>query len=81
MSAEADRWPVAAGLRLSLTTLTVLPLRAGRVDRRTAALAMVWAPAVGLALGAVLAATAWGLPGWAWPDCRVRPCWWRWRRC
>ncbi|HEY0168962.1 MAG TPA: adenosylcobinamide-GDP ribazoletransferase [Jatrophihabitans sp.] len=61
MSAGADRWPVGAGLRLSLTTLTVLPLRAGRVDRRTAALAMAWAPAVGLALGAVLAATAWGL--------------------
>ncbi|MEO7263223.1 MAG: adenosylcobinamide-GDP ribazoletransferase [Jatrophihabitantaceae bacterium] len=63
MSAGADRWPVAAGLRLSLTTLTVLPLRAGRVDRRTAALAMAWAPAVGLALGAVLAALAWGLTG------------------
>ena len=52
----AGRWPVAAGLRLALTTLTVLPLRAGRVDRQSAALAMVWAPAVGLALGAVLAA-------------------------
>lgn len=63
MSAGADRWPVAAGLRLSLTTLTVLPLRAGRVDRRTAALAMAWAPAVGLALGVVLAALAWGLTG------------------
>jgi len=54
-------WPVAAGLRLSLTTLTVLPLRTGRVDRRTGALAMPWAPAVGLALGAVLAAAGWFL--------------------
>jgi adenosylcobinamide-GDP ribazoletransferase len=60
---RSGRWPVAAGLRLSLTTLTVLPLRAGRVDRRTGALAMAWAPAVGLALGAVLAAVAWALTG------------------
>ena len=56
-----DGRPVGAGLRLSLSTLTVLPLPAGRVDRRTAALAMAWAPAVGLALGAVLALLAWGL--------------------
>jgi adenosylcobinamide-GDP ribazoletransferase len=59
--AGAGRWPVAAGLRLSLTTLTVLPLRAGRVDRRAAALAMAWAPAVGLGLGAVLGAAGWAL--------------------
>ncbi|MDQ1744936.1 MAG: adenosylcobinamide-GDP ribazoletransferase, partial [Pseudonocardiales bacterium] len=51
----------AAGLRLALTTLTVLPLPAGRVDRRAAAAAMAWAPAVGLALGAVLAAAGRGL--------------------
>lgn len=57
--------PVAAGLRLSLTTLTVLPLRPGPVDRRAAAVAMLWAPAVGLALGALLATTAWGLTGLA----------------
>lgn len=57
----AGGWPVTAGLRLSLTTLTVLPLRAGRVDRPTAAVAMAWAPAVGLALGAVLAGAGWGL--------------------
>jgi adenosylcobinamide-GDP ribazoletransferase len=63
MTRPENRWPVAAGLRLSLTTLTVLPLRTGRVDRRTGALAMVWAPAVGLALGAVLAAAAWALTG------------------
>ncbi|HEV2885845.1 MAG TPA: adenosylcobinamide-GDP ribazoletransferase [Jatrophihabitans sp.] len=61
--AGPGRPPVVAGLRLALTTLTVLPLRAGRMDRRTAALAMAWAPAVGLALGAVLAAVARGLTG------------------
>ena len=44
------------GLRLALTTFTVLPLRAGRLDRRTAALAMGVAPLVGALLGAVLAA-------------------------
>ena len=55
------RLPVLAGLRLALTTLTVLPLRAGRVDRASAAAAMAWAPAVGLALGAVLAAAGRGL--------------------
>jgi len=43
------------GLRLALTTLTVLPVRAGRVDRRTAAVAMSLAPLVGAVLGAVLA--------------------------
>lgn len=57
----AERRPLGAGLRLSLTTLTVLPLRAGQVDRRAAAAAMAWAPAVGLALGAVLAAVGRGL--------------------
>jgi adenosylcobinamide-GDP ribazoletransferase len=44
-----------AGVRLALTTLTVLPLRAGRVDRATAAVAMGVAPVVGLLLGGVLA--------------------------
>jgi adenosylcobinamide-GDP ribazoletransferase len=43
------------GLRLALTTFTVLPLRGGRTDRRTAGSAMLWAPAVGAALGGVLA--------------------------
>ena len=45
----------AGGVRLALTTLTVLPVRAGRVDRRTAAVAMSLAPLVGLLLGLVLA--------------------------
>lgn len=44
-----------AGVRLALTTLTVLPVRAGRIDRATAAVAMGVAPAVGLLLGLVLA--------------------------
>jgi adenosylcobinamide-GDP ribazoletransferase len=44
-----------AGLRLALTTLTILPLRAGRLDRATAARAMAWAPAVGMALGGLAA--------------------------
>lgn len=61
MTGRPGRW--AAGARLALTTLTVLPLRPGRVDRRTAAVAMAAAPAVGLALGAVLAVAAWALTG------------------
>lgn len=40
------------GLRLALTTFTVLPVRAGRVDRSAAATAMGLAPLVGAALGA-----------------------------
>ncbi|MEU7902276.1 adenosylcobinamide-GDP ribazoletransferase [Actinoplanes sp. NPDC049118] len=43
------------GLRLALTTLTVLPVRAGRIDRRMAAVAMSLAPLVGALLGAMLA--------------------------
>ncbi|RZU52841.1 cobalamin-5'-phosphate synthase [Krasilnikovia cinnamomea] len=47
---------LAAGLRLALTTLTVVPLRAGRVDRAVAAVAMAAAPAVGALLGLAVAA-------------------------
>ncbi|WP_431895256.1 adenosylcobinamide-GDP ribazoletransferase [Micromonospora haikouensis] len=43
------------GLRLALTTFTVWPVRAGRVDRATAGTAMALAPAVGALLGAALA--------------------------
>ncbi|WP_433302447.1 adenosylcobinamide-GDP ribazoletransferase [Actinoplanes sp. CA-030573] len=50
-----------AGLRLAVTTLTVLPLRAGRVDRAAARWAMMLAPLVGLALAAVLAGLLWGM--------------------
>lgn len=49
------------GLRLAVTTLTVLPLRMGRVDRSTAAVAMAVAPAVGALLGLVLAGLHEGL--------------------
>jgi adenosylcobinamide-GDP ribazoletransferase len=51
------------GLRLALTTLTVLPLRAGRIDRRAAGVAMSVAPLVGLLLGLILAALRWLLSG------------------
>ena len=49
------------GLRLALTTLTVLPVRPGRVDRRAAAVAMSVAPVVGIVLGLVLAGIDAGL--------------------
>jgi adenosylcobinamide-GDP ribazoletransferase len=45
------------GLRLALTTFTVAPLRTGRVDRATAAVAMSVAPYLGLALGVAAGAT------------------------
>ncbi|MFI1193918.1 adenosylcobinamide-GDP ribazoletransferase [Micromonospora sp. NPDC020750] len=47
----------ADGVRLALTTFTVLPVRPGRVDRATAGAAMALAPAVGALLGAMLAGT------------------------
>ncbi len=43
------------GLRLAVTTLSVAPLRPGRVDRARAAVAMTAAPLVGALIGAVLA--------------------------
>jgi adenosylcobinamide-GDP ribazoletransferase len=42
---------VPEALRLALTTLTVLPLRAARLDRRTAGRAMELAPLAGVLLG------------------------------
>jgi adenosylcobinamide-GDP ribazoletransferase len=45
----------ADGIRLALTTFTVAPVRPGRVDRRSAGVAMALAPVVGVLLGAVLA--------------------------
>jgi adenosylcobinamide-GDP ribazoletransferase len=49
------RW---SGLRLSVTLLTVIPLRGPVTEpsRETAAAAMAWAPAVGLLLGGIAAA-------------------------
>ncbi len=47
-----------AGLRLALTTFTVLPVRPGAVDRRAAGVAMSLAPLVGVGLGLGLAGIA-----------------------
>jgi adenosylcobinamide-GDP ribazoletransferase len=57
----------AAGLRLAVTTFTVLPLRAGGVDRSAAGTAMALAPAIGAVLGAVLGAALLGLAAAAAP--------------
>jgi adenosylcobinamide-GDP ribazoletransferase len=46
-----------AGVRLAVTTFTVLPLPAGRVDRATAGVAMSLAPMVGALLGGALGGT------------------------
>ena len=50
-----------AGLRLALTTLTVLPLPPGRVDRAAGRWAMACAPPVGGLLGALVAGLLAGL--------------------
>jgi adenosylcobinamide-GDP ribazoletransferase len=52
---------VIDGIRLAFGTLTVLPVRPGRVDRAAAAVAMSIAPLVGALLGGVLAALLAGL--------------------
>jgi adenosylcobinamide-GDP ribazoletransferase len=52
---------VLDGLRLAFTTFTVVPLPAGRVDRRAARVAMAYAPLVGALLGLVLGGVALGL--------------------
>jgi len=52
---------VTDGLRLAVTVLTVLPVRAGTVDRRTAAVAMTSAPLVGALLGLCLGGMLAGL--------------------
>lgn len=49
------------GLRLSLSLLTVLPVRTGKPDRRTAAWAIGLAPVAGLLLGAVATGVLVGL--------------------
>jgi adenosylcobinamide-GDP ribazoletransferase len=55
----ADRF--SAGLRLAVTTFTILPVRAGRVDRQAAGTAMALGPAVGAALGLATAGVLLGL--------------------
>jgi adenosylcobinamide-GDP ribazoletransferase len=59
---------VTAGLRLAFTTLTVLPIRGGRVDRSAAAWAMGFAPLVGAVLGLALAGILAGLRAAHTPD-------------
>jgi adenosylcobinamide-GDP ribazoletransferase len=59
---------VIDGLRLALTTLTVLPIRGGRIDRSVAGWAMSLAPLVGALLGVVLAALLWLLREAGAPD-------------
>jgi adenosylcobinamide-GDP ribazoletransferase len=51
----------ADGVRLAFGTLTVLPVRAGRVDRPAAGVALRIAPLVGALLGVVLAGILAGL--------------------
>jgi adenosylcobinamide-GDP ribazoletransferase len=52
---------LSGGLRLAATMFTVAPVRAGRVDRATAAVAMRVAPSLGALIGAVLAAILLGV--------------------
>lgn len=51
---------LTAGLRFAVSTLTVARLPTGRVDRDAARVGMLFAPWVGLALGALTAAVAYG---------------------
>ncbi len=50
-----------SGLALALSWLTVLPVRTGAPDARTAAAALRWAPLVGGLVGAVAGGLFWGL--------------------
>jgi adenosylcobinamide-GDP ribazoletransferase len=58
-----DRSRITDGVRLSVATLTVVPVRAGRVDRASAGVAMALAPAVGLAIGLVAAGVGLAVTG------------------
>lgn len=55
------------GPRLALSWLTVLPVRAGRVDRDTARTAIALAPMVGLLLGAIAAGALSAMDGLGLP--------------
>jgi adenosylcobinamide-GDP ribazoletransferase len=55
---------LGGGLRLALSLLTVAPVRTALVDRGSARVAMIVAPAVGLVLGAVVGLAVAGL-AWA----------------
>lgn len=58
---------LGAGLRLAVTTLTVLPVRAGRVDRAAAGVAMSAAAGVGALVGLAQAGALLGLHALAAP--------------
>ena len=62
-TAERTDPAVRAGLRLAVSLLTIVPVRAGRVDRESARWAMTLAPVAGLLVGAV-AATVLVVSGW-----------------
>ena len=53
--------PLTDGLRLALSLLTVLPVRTGKPDRRTAAWAIALAPVAGLLLGAIATGVVYAL--------------------
>lgn len=53
--------PVRAGAALAVAMFTVVPLRASRVDRAAAGVAVAVVPLVGVVLGAILGAVACGL--------------------
>ncbi|WP_344282782.1 adenosylcobinamide-GDP ribazoletransferase, partial [Actinomadura napierensis] len=55
MNGPAAARRAAAGLRLAVTLLTIVPLRTGDVDRATARTAMLAAPLVGLITGGAAA--------------------------
>ena len=52
---------LAGGAQLSVGLLTVLPVGSPRADRETAGAAMLWAPAVGMGLGAAAGVAVWTL--------------------
>jgi adenosylcobinamide-GDP ribazoletransferase len=62
-TAERTDPAVRAGLRLAVSLLTIVPVRAGRVDRESARWAMTFAPVAGLLVGAV-AAVVLVVSGW-----------------
>ena len=63
MSEPRTEPALEGGLRLAVSLLTVLPVRAGRVDRESARWAMTLAPVAGLIVG-VVAAVVLVVSGW-----------------
>lgn len=60
MTVAGKRWLSAQldGLRMAVTTFTVLPMTPGRVDRRVAGRALLWSPLLGTAIGGIAALPA-----------------------